>query len=214
MERIGKVLAVCMLLTGGLPGQLRTGMPHGILEGRIAAMGEGKVYVVLEGGQELVCSVDGRTYIDRERQRLGIKDLKAGDLLELVTERQGVGATCFARMIHVVNGEKRFGGRGKVGSVKRATESFAPRGSLLVTGVVRDLQQSFLEIKTRQDGPMRFRLRADTVFVRNGVEVLAADLDRTGPVFVRAGYDLNGELEVFQVSWGAIVQPQTRLPRP
>lgn len=214
MRRYQKVLVVCVWLTGGLWGQLRPGMPTGILEGRLAGVVGGKLEVVLEGGETLVCSVDGRTYIDRERQRLYVKDLKAGDLLELVTERQGMGSTCFARMIHVVNVEKRFGGRGRVGSVKRATESFAPRGSLTVTGVVRDLQLTFLEIKTRQDGPMRFRLRADTLFVRDGREVAAAEVDRTGPVFVRAGYDLNGELEVFQVSWGAIVQPQTGLPRP
>jgi hypothetical protein len=208
-----KVLVVCLMLTGGLWGQLRSGVPTGILEGRLAGIVGGKLEVVLEGGDTLICSVDGRTYIDRERQRLYAKDLKAGDLLEMVTERQGIGATCFARMIHVVNVEKRFGGRGKVGSVKRATESFAPRGSLGVTGVVRDLQTGFLEIKTRQDGTMRFRLRSDTLFVRDGREVAAGEVDRTGPVFVRAGYDLNGELEVFQVSWGAIVQPAIPLPR-
>jgi len=214
MWRYQKVLVVCVWLTGGLWGQLRTGVPTGILEGRLAGVVGGKLEVVLEEGETVVCSVDGRTYIDRERQRLYVKDLKVGDLLELVTERQGVGATCFARMIHVVNVEKRFGGRGKVGSVKRVTESFAPRGSLTVTGVVRELQTNFLEIKTRQDGPMRFRLRADTLFVRDGLEVAAGEVDRTGPVFIRAGYDLNGELEVFQVSWGSIVQPAMPLPRP
>ncbi len=214
MRRYQKVLVVCVWLTGGLLGQLRPGVPTGILEGRLAGVVGGKLDVVLESGETVVCSVDGRTYIDRERQRLYVKDLKAGDLLELVTERQGVVATCFARMIHVVNVEKRFGGRGKVGSVKRVTESFAPRGSLTVTGVVRDLQTTFLEIRTRQEGPMRFRLRADTLFVRDGREVAAGEVDRTGPVFIRAGYDLNGELEVFQVSWGSIVQPALPLPRP
>ncbi len=213
MKRYQKVLGVWLVLTGGLWGQLRSGVPTGILEGRLAGIVGGKLEVVLDGGDTLICSVDGRTYIDRERQRLYLKDLKAGDLLELVTERQGIGATCFARMIHVVNVEKRFGGRGKVGSVKRVTESFAPRGSLGVTGVVRDLQTGFLEIKTRQDGTMRFRLRSDTLFVRDGREVAAGEVDRTGPVFVRGGYDLNGELEVFQVSWGAIVQPAIPLPR-
>jgi len=42
----------------------------------------------------------------------------------------------------------------------------------------------------------------------------AGEVDRTQPVFVRAGYDFNGELEVYQVAWGAIVQPEKRLPRP
>ena len=213
MWRQLKVLAVCGVLTGGLDAQLRTGVPLGILEGRISALSGQKIEVALEDGTMIDCVVDGRTYIDRDRQRLYPKDLKRGDLLELVTEREGVAGGCFARMIHVVGLKKRFGGRGKTGSVTRSTESFAPRGSLTVTGVVRDLQPEALEIKTRQEGVMRFRVRPDTVFLRDGERVKAEDVDRTQPVFVRAGHDLNGELEVFQVSWGTIVQPQRVLPR-
>jgi hypothetical protein len=71
-----KVLVVCLMLTGGLWGQLRSGVPTGILEGRLAGISGGKLEVVLEGGDTLICSVDGRTYIDRERQRLYVKDLK------------------------------------------------------------------------------------------------------------------------------------------
>jgi hypothetical protein len=186
----------------------------GIIDARLVAVAGQKLELLLDDGRELMCGVDGRTYIDRSRERLYLKDLKAGDFLELVTERQGIGGLCFARMIHVVGVERRFGGRGKVGSVKRSTESFAPRGSLTITGVVRELQVAFLEIKTRQEGTMRFRVRPDTTFVRDGMLVAAADVDRTQPVFIRAGYDFNGELEVYQVAWGAIVQPEKPLPRP
>lgn len=214
MQRIGEIVVVCLLVTGGLDGQLRTGVPMGILEGRLVAVAAGKLEMVLEDGAALSCLVDGRTFVDRARERLSLKDLKTGDFLELVTEREGLGGQCFARMIHVVSVERRFAGRGKVGSVKRSTESFAPRGSLTVTGMVRELQANSIEIKTRQEGTMRFRVRPDTSFVRDGVEVGAREVDRTQPVFLRAGYDFNGELEVYQVAWGAIVQPEKRLPRP
>jgi len=214
MLQFAKIFAVWFWVTGGLEGQLRTSVPLGIVEGRLIAVVGQKLELTLEDGKELTCSVDGRTYIDRARERLYVKDLKAGDFLELVTERQGIGGLCFARMIHVVGLEKRFPGRGMVGTVKRSTESFAPRGSLTVTGMVRELQTTFLEIKTRQDGTMRFRVRPDTAFVRDGVEVGPAEIERTQPVFLRAGYDFYGELEVYQVAWGAIVQPEKRLPRP
>ncbi len=202
------------MLTGGLAAQLRSGQPTGILEGRLVRISGQTLHLILEDGPELACQVDGRTYMDRSRERLYLKDLKPGDFLELVTERQGISGTCFARMIHVAEAERRFAGRTRVGAVKRSTESFAPRGSLTITGMVKNLQDHTLEIRTRQEGIMKFRVRQDTTFVRDGVEVAAAEVDRTQPVFVRAGYDFNGELEVYQVAWGTIVQPEKRVPRP
>ncbi|MBZ2184310.1 MAG: hypothetical protein K7J46_06325 [Bryobacter sp.] len=202
-----KVVVLMWALTAGLWGQ------PGIVEGRLVRVKEGAVEVELGADQRRECAVDGRTYIDRERQRMELGDLRAGDLLELVTEKQGVGGRCFARMIHVVGQEKRFGGRGKVGVVKRSTESFAPRGSLVLTGLVRSVDGVWLELRTRQEGTMRLRLRPDTAFVNEGQEVGREGLERQTAVSVRAGYDLSGELEVFQVSWGGIVQPQGRIPR-
>lgn len=202
-----KVVVLMWALTAGLWGQ------PGIVEGRLVRVKEGAVEVELGADQRKECAVDGRTYIDRERQRMELGDLRAGDLLELVTEKQGVGGRCFARMIHVVGQEKRFGGRGKVGVVKRSTESFAPRGSLVLTGLVRSVDGVWLELRTRQEGTMRLRLRPDTAFVNEGQEVGREGLERQTAVSVRAGYDLSGKLEVFQVSWGGIVQPQGRIPR-
>lgn len=197
------------MLTGGLSAQL----PMGIFEGRLVRVTGQKLELILEDGREWSCQTDGRTFIDRSRERLTLKDLKPGDFLELVTERHGIGV-CFARMIHVAGLERRFGGRGQMGSVRRSTESFAPRGSVAITGVVRNLQSNSIELRTRQDGNMRFRLRPDTIFVRDGVRVEAGEVDRTQPVFIRAGYDFNGELEAYQVTWGAIVQPDKHVPRP
>jgi hypothetical protein len=202
-----KVAGLICVLTAGLWGQ------PGIVEGRLVRVREGAVELELGQEKRMDCAVDGRTYIDRERQRLGLGDLRVGDLLELVTERQGVGGRCFARMIHVVGQQKRFGGREKMGVVKRSTESFAPRGSLVLTGLVRSVSGGWLELRTRQEGTMRLRLRPDTAFVSEGQEVGLEGLERQTAVSVRAGYDLSGELEVFQVSWGGIVQPQGRIPR-
>lgn len=202
-----KVLVVWLAVTGGMWGQ------PGIVEGRLVRVKDGAVEVALGGEKQIECMVDGRTYIDRERQRLALKDLQGGDLLELVTEKQGIGGRCFARMIHVVGQQKRFEGRDRVGMVKRSTESFAPRGSLVVTGLVRNVQEGWLELRTRQDGTMRMRLRPDTAYVRDGREVGVEGLERQTVVSVRAGYDFSGDLEVYQVSWGGIVQPQGRVPR-
>jgi hypothetical protein len=185
----------------------------GIVEGRLVRVREDGVEVQLLDDRRIECAVDGRTYIDRERQRLGWRDLKSGDVLELVTEKQGVSGRCFARMIHVVREEKRFGGREQMGVVKRSTETFAPRGNVVVAGLARNVGGGWLELRTRQEGTMRLRLRPDTVFVREGKEVGLAELEGQTAVTVRADHGPSGELEAYQVSWGAIVQPRGRFPR-
>jgi hypothetical protein len=189
----------------------------GILEGRLVVSNSRTIEVALASGGTITCAIDGRTYIDRERQRLQPNELKRGDFLEMVTERQGPSALCFARMIHVSNGLKgqlRFDNNRTPGSVKRATESFSPRGNVQMTGLVRDVQPAFLEVRTRQDGIVRLRLRPDTLFLRDGDEVTAAALERTQPVELRAGYTLDGHLEVYRVVWGSITQPGNPSARP
>jgi hypothetical protein len=212
MYRQANLVLLCAWLTGAPAWPQRTAVPMGILEARLLSVAAEALTLDLGAERTLNCRVDGRTFIDRDRVRLSLKDLKPGDLLELVTERQGPAGGCFARMIHIVGANRRFPNRGVMGSVKRSTESFAPRGSLEVTGMVRNVQDGTLELRTRLDGIMRFRLRPDTAFLSDGANVSADQVVRNQPVFVRAGYDHDGQLEVYQVSWGAILQPETRSP--
>jgi hypothetical protein len=205
---------LCAWLTGAPAWPQRTAVPMGILEARLLSVAADALTLDLGAERTLACRVDGRTFIDRDRVRLSLNDLKPGDLLELVTERQGPAGACFARMIHIVGLSRRFPNRGVMGSVKRSTESFAPRGNLEVTGLVRNVQDGALELRTRLDGIMRFRLRPDTTLLSGGIPVSADQLVRNQPVFVRAGYDHDGQLEVYQICWGAILQPETHNPRP
>lgn len=213
MYRQANLVLLCAWLTGAPAWPQRSGVPMGILEARLLSVTPDALTLDLGAEHTLACRVDGRTFIDRDRVRLTLKDLKPGDLLELVTERQGPSAACFARMVHIVGASRRFPNRGVMGSVKRSTESFAPRGSLQLTGMVRNVQDGTLELRTRLDGTMRFRLRPDTAFLRDGVAVPPSEIVRNQPVFVRAGYDHDGQLEVYQISWGAILQPETLNPR-
>jgi hypothetical protein len=183
----------------------------GIIEGRLAEVGTTFLRLELAGGQKVDCSIDGRTYVDRDRSRLSLKDLKIGDLLELVTERHGPQKACFARMIHVATGGLRFGGRLEVGQITRATETISPRGNVNLAGVVRDLQQASLELRTKQDGVFRLRLRPDTSYVREGIRVGREDLKANLRVSIRCGYTLDGELEAYQIIWGGIL-PRTSAP--
>jgi hypothetical protein len=195
-----------ILFTGAASARLAAQMPLGIIEGHLVDRNLTHVALDLEGARRVSCAVDGRTFVDRERQRLSLNDLKIGDFLEIVTERHGLAKGCFARMIHIANHQRRFAGRHGVGEVARATETISPRGNVEVTGVVRDLQPGSLEVKTRQDGAIRLRLRRDTAFVRDGVGVDRSALGSSQRVSIRAGYALDGELEAYQVVWGSILR--------
>lgn len=212
LRRIGLArLRLFLLLTLVAGLALQAQMPMGIIEGRLLGLENSILQLELANGKQLQCAVDSRTFVDRQRRRLTLNDLKIGDFLELVTERHSPSRPCFARMIHLAAEGLRFGGRDRVGQVTRATETISPRGNVHLAGVVRDLQTNVLELRTKQDGNLRLRLRPDTQFVQDGLPVTREDLNLQLRVSVRCGYALNGELEVYQIVWGSIL-PRAPLP--
>jgi hypothetical protein len=180
-------------------------VPLGIQEGKLLSVDKTHVEVELASGGTLKCAVDNRTFIDRQRRRISLNELKEGDFLEMVTERHGPLRPCFARMIHLTSGQLRFGGRYEVGQVKRATETISPRGNVQIAGVVRDLQPTALELRTKQGETFQVRLRPDTIWVRDGVRVERDVLEVNQMVSLRCGYSLSGELEAYQLVWGSIL---------
>lgn len=212
LRHIGPVWTRLLLLVTLFDGrEAQAQMPMGIIEGHLAAFENSTLQVNLANGKQIQCAVDGRTFVDRQRRRLTLNDLKIGDFLELVTERHSPARPCFARMIHLAEEGLRFGGRDRVGQVTRATETISPRGNVHLAGVVRDVQANSLELRTKQDGTLRLRLRPDTQFVQDGLPVKKEDLDRQLRVSVRCGYALDGELEAYQIVWGSIL-PRTPVP--
>jgi hypothetical protein len=207
--RLWPLLLLLLTLWLPLPGAAQ--MPLGIIEGRLVAFENSILQVNLASGKQIQCAVDSRTFVDRQRRRLTLNDLKIGDFLELVTERHSPTRPCFARMIHLAEDGLRFAGRDRVGQVTRATETISPRGNVHLAGVVRDVQPHSLELRTKQDGTLRLRLRPDTQFVQDGLPVKREDLPPWLRVSVRCGYALDGELEVYQVVWGGIL-PRSPLP--
>lgn len=212
LRRIGPVWTRLLLLVTLISAHpLFSQMPLGIIEGRLSAFENSTLQVDMANGKQIRCAVDSRTFVDRQRRRLTLNDLKIGDFLELVTERHSPARPCFARMIHLAEEGLRFGGRDRVGQVTRATETISPRGNVHLAGMVRDVQTNSLELRTKQDGTLRLRLRPDTQFVQDGLPVTKEALDRQLRVSVRCGYALDGELEAYQIVWGSIL-PRTPLP--
>jgi hypothetical protein len=97
--------------------------------------------------------------------------------------------------------------RSRFAHVESATESFAPRGDLLFGGIVLRRSATTLTLKTH-DGEKTLVLRPDTRYWCDGVRAAEDILIVNTRVFVRAGRDFEGNIEVYQASWGE------RLPVP
>jgi hypothetical protein len=81
------------------------------------------------------------------------------------------------------------------------------RGDLTFSGVVSFLHDGRLVLHTRNAGELTILLRKDTRFLAGGDIVPGSDLKANMRVFVRAGKDLFGHTEAYQVMWGGFLQP-------
>jgi hypothetical protein len=81
------------------------------------------------------------------------------------------------------------------------------RGDLTFSGVVSFLADGRLILRTRNSGEQTLLLRQDTRFLESGNVAHGSDLKANMRVFVRAGKDLFGHMEAYQVMWGGFLQP-------
>ena len=155
---------------------------------------------------------DSRTFIERDHQRVSCAKLRAGDRMEIVSDRSSEPGARYARMASVVNEALRP--RRKTVIVARApifrdspTTRFAPRGSLIFTGVVLRRESTGVVLRTRLDGEKWILTRRDTLFREEGLPVESTALPAGARVFVRAGRNLDGQVEAYEVVWGEILSP-------
>ena len=87
-----------------------------------------------------------------------------------------------------------------------AADRAIPTGNLTYAGVVFRITPERLVLHTRDGGDLALQLRKDTRFLSDGEIVEPAALKPNVRVFVRAGQDLYGRLEVYQVIWGKILE--------
>lgn len=163
-------------------------------------------------------SFDAKTYVEREKLGTSMGRLEKGDLIEVVADRDESVAVHYARTVHVIAarpeprqplGAGRY--RLRRTSPDRAPalplDQIFPRGNLTFSGVIARLSAERLVLHTRQEGEKTILLRLDTRYLEGGSPVDAADLKPNTRVFVRAGKNLENQIEAYQVVWGQILQP-------
>lgn len=214
------------ILAGCLPICLLLGSdtaPPGILRGVLLASEgtaiAGTLSIRDPESRVTRCSYDAKTYIEIQRESATAGQLRPGDRLEVLADRQPGASGCYIRSIHVQWATLPGGGPlspNRTSALRRGTppgasvsviDSIYPRGNLTFSGVVIQLNPERLVLHTRSAEETIF-LRGDTRYLASGLAVEAAQLRVNCRVFIRAGRNLDNELEAYQVVWGEILQPR------
>jgi hypothetical protein len=189
--------------------------PIGIVRGVLAGCDPTHLTITDEDSHTFRFVTDGRTFIERDHQRIYCPKLSKGDHMEIVSDRSTELGARYARLVSVVNFDLRPRRRAVI--LPRAplpyedpTASWAPRGSLTLTGVVLRSESAGMVLRTRIDGQKWILLRKDTRFREDGLLVEPSSLRASTRVFVRAGPSLDGEVEAYEVVWGEILSPDGR----
>jgi hypothetical protein len=151
------------------------------------------------------CAYDSKTYLERDKQRISIITLKPGEKVEMVADYRQSSGKCYAMMMHVLDPTPPPGPFRRTQPYRSATESIFPRGDLTFAGVVLKLTTENLLLRTRAGSEQRFTLRTDTRYLAGGAVAEAAMLLVNTRVFIRAGKNLDGQIEAFQIVWGEIL---------
>jgi hypothetical protein len=176
--------------------------PIGILKGEVVSV-TASVFEMRGSDKVLYqCGYDFRTYFEKENQRIVGATLRSGETVEVVTDHQPGSNSCYARTVHVIDPTVRSS---RWRPNPRPTESFAPRGELEYAGLVVRQDNLLLVVKTRK-GDVTLRKRSDTRYLAEGQKAGAAGVSINTRVFLRAGRNLDGELEVYQVIWGTMMK--------
>ena len=191
--------------------QAPRGLVRGTLESWAGTPASGGLRIRPASGALWLCSYNDKTYIEREQLRIAYSSLKTGDAVEMVTDR--FGDSCYARTVHVLAAPPppapySANPRARLRVGRAASESIVPRGNLTYTGIVLRLSDGALVLRTRSEGQKTILLRYDTGFAAEGRRVGLAELAVNTRVSVRAGRNLDGDIEAYQVIWGEILPAQ------
>jgi hypothetical protein len=189
-------------------------MPTGIVRGDMVSWQGSSTggEIRIKNADDIIydCQFDVRTYFERDLQRISVSGLRPGDAVEVVADRKPGSTACYARTVQVVDQHAQKlapGVRPRLRTSPSPTEAWAPRGNLSIAGVVVNRAKYSLTLKTR-NGTETLVLRPDTRYVGSGLRVDAEALNVNQRVFVRAGRNLDGDVEAYQVMWGEIVSPK------
>ena len=180
--------------------------PGGVVRGQAIHINVGKIHIQTPGGISYLCGFDNYTYMERDGVRIAPGALRAGDSVELITERR-VDA-CYARTLRVLPARRPTSTKPLATRHRTVLDHVYPRGNLTFAGVVIRLSPEVMVLRTREEPEKLVVLRDDTRFMAGGFPVEPTALSVNTRVFVRAGRNIDNDIEAYQVIWGEIAGPK------
>lgn len=163
---------------------------------------------------------DAKTYVEQDNHLSSVPKLRKGAEVEVVCDTGPDVALRYARTIHVVDSaaekavaQKQFS-QGRYALPRRPaaredplqSDLFQARGTLAFAGLVCQLNGERLVLRTRSGGEKTIYLRPDTRYMKDGGVSAAGSLHLNTRVYVRGSQNLEGEIEAFQIIWGALAE--------
>jgi hypothetical protein len=206
---MGRVFNLLVLLTAAW-AQEGDELPLGIVRGKLSEPESsglrGRFLLTAESGRQTRCSFDERTWFESQRVRVSVSSFGPADPVEVLVDQrlQADGSRrCHARTVRLI--EPNAPAPNPRRPVYRSvTDHIIPRGDLTFSGVVTGFTADALLVKTRSAPARPLLLRPDTRFLEGGVVSDRTRLPVNQVVFLRAGKNLEGRIEVYQVIWGEI----------
>jgi hypothetical protein len=175
--------------------------------------GKGDFAIRLDNNRVYWCLYDSGTRFERNQYKTTAERILAKDRVELTADMNEENFLCYAREVKVANPpvspleqEVRQLLRKKPGTLG---DLLFPRGNLTYAGVIRKVTPERITVHTRQDGNQVFLVRSDTGYFAGGLPAELSSLVVNTRVYIRAGKSFLNELEVYQVMWGEIIEPQS-----
>ena len=184
-------------------------MPRGMFHGQMVSWEGSPLKGVLlarsTAGIVEGCGYDSLSIVQLSRQRITVAKLEPGDPIEIITDHKPGSRDCYIRMLDVV---PPASSPTRVKPVVIARPTFdLPHGDRTFSGVIIRRDTRSLTIRTR-DGEQIVLLRMDTRYFGDGAQQDATAALVNTRVFVRAGPNLYGGIEAYQVMWGDILGAQ------
>ena len=184
------------------PADMPKGLFHGQMVSWEGSPTKGVLLARTAAGLVEGCGYDALSILELSRQRVTVAKLEAGDPLELITDHKPGSRDCYIRMLQVIPpGPPPT----RVTAAVAARPTFDwPRGDRTISGVIIRCDARSITLRTR-DGEQTLLLRRDTRYLGDGAQQDASAALVNTRVFVRAGRNLEGGVEAYQVMWGEIV---------
>jgi hypothetical protein len=178
--------------------------PVGVVSGYISDIKASSFLLKTTTSKEFRCSFDHRTWFEQSRVRVTVNAFQPADLVEIIADRRLIdGHPCYVRTVRLADLAPKQTGRMRI-TYRAVTESIIPRGEFEWAGTVSELTPEKMVLRTRTDGYKTLVLRQDTRYLEDGVVSEHARLRRNTRVWIRAGRSFSGDIEAYQIIWGAV----------